>query len=534
MTAALEPPVPNSIDPEHGRRHYDSGIEVVHSEYDPESGPQARPAEADGYVYPTQHVQQDEGLEVSHNQSVPDEIPLDQTADSRSGIAPLEKTNKKRTLLFLGIAILLVVGAVVGGVVGTQVKKARGGRTSPDITTPTSMVGSPTSVSPGLAPTAVSWGYPHLEVFALTMNNTAAVYRKWRNSNATSESDSTPQGRDMELVGGHVDTTVAPSISLAWYLYTSGEGNTQNATSVHIYDMVYKTGLYKFHDEAQLFTPWGNVPKEKLYYWDIWENIERPHKTNYLSAPTCAQYDKTVDMVKVFFISPKSTGSTVCYFQFTSTSHWEGPFPIYGQDLHEWAPAVIAPEGNDTRLDVFAVSRQNNHLLHTHFEAETNQWAAYEDLKGFLTVPPTVVSPSPGRFEVFTRGGDGGLWQLTFDDGKWSDWHLISGTIRIQGQPHAVASNASSIDVFVWGEARGEMLYKTYDSTTQRWSPDNDGFTTLISSGLVGPPSALVYGSDVHVFAYNSQNQIVWQTIGSDKKASGDAKAWADVPYNVA
>ncbi|KAK7978413.1 hypothetical protein PG988_005903 [Apiospora saccharicola] len=209
-------------------------------------------------------------------------------------------------------------------------------------------------------------------------------------------------------------------------------------------------------------------------------------------------------MIKVFFISPDTAGAAVHYFQYTSTTDWQGPTRIPGPDLQGWAPAVVAWAGNDSRLDVFAVSRVNNHLLHTFKEAETDKWTEYEDLKGFVTVPPTVVSREPGRLDVFTRGGDGGLWHLSFRDGNWSDWKLLNGTTKIRGQPHA------------------------------KWFPENDGFTTLIPGGLVGPPNPMVDGDEVQVFAYNSQNQIVWQTIGSDKKAKGDARVWADVPYDVA
>lgn len=76
------------------------------------------------------------------------------------------------------------------------------------------MTGSPTSVAPGLAPTAISWGYPHLEIFALTNNDTSSVYRKYRNENATSETDFLPGGSEMELVGGGIDTNLAPSIAV--------------------------------------------------------------------------------------------------------------------------------------------------------------------------------------------------------------------------------------------------------------------------------------------------------------------------------
>ncbi|KAK7978412.1 fucose-specific lectin [Apiospora saccharicola] len=119
------------------------------------------------------------------------------------------------------------------------------------------MTGGPTSVNPGLAPTAVPWGYPHLEVYALTRNTTNSVYRKWRGMNAPSESDFTPAGRDMALVGGDVDTTIAPSIAVIPHLYLPGGSKGYNKTEVHIYGHHGQTGYYKFHSVDEIMTPWG-------------------------------------------------------------------------------------------------------------------------------------------------------------------------------------------------------------------------------------------------------------------------------------
>jgi hypothetical protein len=77
------------------------------------------------------------------------------------------------------------------------------------------------------------------------------------------------------------------------------------------------------------------------------------------------------------------------------------------------------------------------------------------------------------------------------------------------------------------------MLYKTYDSVERKWTPSDDKFITLMPSGLVGPPKGVVVGEEVYVFAYNDQNNIVWQTIGPDKTAKGEARIWAKVPADV-
>jgi hypothetical protein len=193
----------------------------------------------------------------------------------------------------------------------------------------------------------------------------------------------------------------------------------------------------------------------------------------------------------------------------------------------QWAtPAAVAWSGDSSRLDVFAVSKDNNHLLHYFSDNTFGHWSEYEDLGGFITTPPTVVSRTDGCLDVFARGGDGGLWHLSFESSHqtWSRWRRISGTTRIQGQPHAVSSSYKSIDVFAWGEHEGAMLYKTYDALTGKWTPGDEEFTTLIPSGLAGPPKGIVVDNDVHVFAYDDQNQVLWQTIGLNKIAVGDCE----------
>lgn len=159
----------------------------------------------------------------------------------------------------------------------------------------------------------------------------------------------------------------------------------------------------------------------------------------------------------------------------------------------------------------------------------------YEDLGGFVTTPPTVVAREPGSLDVFARGGDGGLWHLSLEDEKtWSPWRCISGNTSIQGQPHAISASRNSIDVFARGDGDGAMLYKTYDAVARKWTPNDDEFIPLGINGLVGPPKGVVFRDDVVVLAYDEDNNIVWQTIGSNKTAVGGPRILAKVPANVA
>lgn len=205
----------------------------------------------------------------------------------------------------------------------------------------------------------------------------------------------------------------------------------------------------------------------------------------------------------------------------------------------------MAWAGDDTRLDVFAVSQANNHLLHAYKVAETDRWTAYEDLKGFVTTPPVAVSRAPGRIDVFARGGDGGLWHRALDattsttakgnGSDWAAWQRLGGaTTKIRGQPAAVAVDGR-IEVFAWSaDGAGPLLRKTYDGA--KWLPgdndDDNGFVTVLDGGLAGPPHAATDGTgDVHIFAYSNRSELLWLKLGPDGKKKGDPVPIANVPY---
>ncbi|KAK8068886.1 hypothetical protein PG994_005502 [Apiospora phragmitis] len=472
------------FDDSHRETQPESGLEVVQSEYYPHPVPQVHISESHNDSYPVQPDFHYDGLGHHYAGEVhSDKIHVSHPDTERR--PDNSCMSRRKIVIVAAIGVVLILAAVLGGVLGSRASK-RNNESLSELFSTDAMTGSTTSVSPGLAPAAISWGSPHLEVYALTKNTTQSIYRKWRSSNATSLSDFTPPGKDMALVGGSIDTNLAPYIAGALQLVPIDTSFVPR-TEIHTRSTAAPTWRHKFHDNDNPLLPEGP---------DNWDDISSSLK---LGSP------------------------------------WSAALPIRddGPSLHTWAtPAVVAWAGDDSRLDVFAVSLVDNHILHTFKETEMDEWAEYENLKGFATVLPTVVSREPGRLDVFTRGGNGGLWHLSYENDSWAaGWSQISGTTRIQGQPDAVSTGSDSIDVFALGE-NGALLYKTYDGVAGKWRPE-DGFTTLISSGLVGHPKAIAQVSEVHVFAYNNQNQMLWQTIGTNKSTTGDAIVWAHVPYPV-
>jgi YD repeat-containing protein len=237
--------------------------------------------------------------------------------------------------------------------------------------------------------------------------------------------------------------------------------------------------------------------------------------------------------MKLFYQAKGQEGLSAWYFQWHPEDNWSNAIEVPGPDLQPMASAVVAWNGNDTRLDIFAVSRANSHLLHASWDAETAKWSQYEDLLGFVTTPPVAVSRGPGLIDVFARGGDAGLWHLAYDDkaSSWSNWTRISGDTKIQGQPDAISADANTLDVFAWGED-GSMLHKSFDPVSNSW-PLGDGFDVLVDSGLSGPPKSVSDAPGrIYVLAYDDQGQLIWKTLESGKSSS-NMVVLANVPMII-
>ncbi|KAI1170119.1 hypothetical protein F4777DRAFT_570501 [Nemania sp. FL0916] len=251
-------------------------------------------------------------------------------------------------------------------------------------------------------------------------------------------------------------------------------------------------------------------------------------------APSEVRYDPKVEIRRVFFLAEGTNGLAAWYFlwrpDIAEWPKWGQAVEIPGPDLQVMTPPVIAWNGNDTRLDIFAVSRANSHLLHASWDAETDKWTEYEDLHGCVTTPPVAVSRRPGIIDVFARGGDGGLWQISYDDdaGKWSSWSRISGDTKISGQPDVISIDSDSLDVFA-RSPEGAILHKSFDVASNTWSPD-DGFAVIMDGGFSGPPKVISDGPGrIHVFVYNDDNQLVGKTMKSQGNWN-DPMILADVP----
>lgn len=425
--------------------------------------------------------------------------------------APDRHRQLQRQLLHLGKLIrnpALPTRVITHKTKSSQPESGSGQENRTSISSPAEMTGSPTSVSPGLAPTAISWGHPHLEIYALTNNNTNSIYRKYRNANATGEGEFEPEGYDMELIGSNIDASSAPSIAVN----ERRENPTTNQTEVFI--NAEGSCYNNWHIDNQLWIWWGPC------FLGL----------SVVGAPVVVKYNASVTLVQVFSLGAADTRLAVYYTRWRARQdEYSDPAQIPGPDLQDMKPAVVAWNGDDTRVDIFVVARADNHLLHAWWSA--GSWSEYEDLQGFVTTPPVVASRAPGILDVFIRGGDAGLWHISYN-GTWTGWTRISSDSRIRGQPDAVAATRSIVDVFAWRED-GCLLHKSFDGNSGRWTPEHD-FEVLASGELISSPPNVVSDGEgsIHVFAYRNQDELIWIRLNSGSVGEGTyMTTLASVPY---
>jgi hypothetical protein len=347
------------------------------------------------------------------------------------------------------------------------------------------MSGTATILAVYSYPTAVSWGSPHLEVFALDSEGDPL----WKYRNTTSSWS--PQSGDLVSLDG-----TAASIEQAIAAVA------RDAENVDILVVGSDFGLWhKYHSTDLLWGPGS----------DSWES-----QGGIISiAPTVVSWGS--DRLDVFAIGAEPRYQLFQKY-WSLTGGWSDWIGLPDGEWELFAPTAVA-WGPD-RLDVFLVDKNTNALYHTY--GDGNSWqpsGSYDDLGGYCTSRPVALSRSEGLIDIFVRGGDAGLWQLSYSNGTWGKWAAIGSGTAIQAEPEAVSWGSGNIELFAWA-ADSSLLYKQLDTANdiQTWTP-RTGFQTL-GSGLTGPPKAVCDSQgSVDVFAYLQDRQIghlAWdQTSGA-------------------
>jgi hypothetical protein len=216
-----------------------------------------------------------------------------------------------------------------------------------------------------------------------------------------------------------------------------------------------------------------------------------------LSPPSVVSWSK--DRRDVFAIG---ADFAVYYKYADGEGEFSGWFSL-GGNWSTYSPTVVSRERNS--LNIFLIGRKDKALYTKSWNGTS--WSSFVRLGGYCTSRPAAVSWSSKRIDVVVRGGDAGLWHISYDaDIKvWSNWTSISGGTQIEGEPDAVSWSENRLDTFAWGKDKS-LLHKSFDGKT--WTP-SPGLETL-GTDLSGPPKGVSYAvKSLHVFAYGRKGNMV-------------------------
>ncbi|KIX03061.1 uncharacterized protein Z518_06611 [Rhinocladiella mackenziei CBS 650.93] len=488
------------MDMSHGVSHEAgpySELEVLSSEKTVHPAPQLH-VEPNCQASAEQDGAHKQGREYAHENSALIVIPAEDLPDAKYAAATYLKPVtvyhgrwKRKKWIILFVVALIAMGAIVGGVAGGLLSEHSGAKdtsaspsSSPPVSTataPPAMSGTATSLASYGYPTAVSWGYPHMEIFALN----SSMYPEWkyRPQNSTTNSENggwQPASNSVEPFIQLDNKTAADEFGVS--------AITRSPTDVDI----FITGA-----DQQLWQKYHNT----MTNWPAdWVLLAGSH----LSPPTAVSW--APDRLDIFTINSDHVLSQKWY---TSASGWEPYYTFSSQfSFKTYAPTVVS--WAEDRYDIFLVGSEDQSLYHKYYDGESWEPIDFEKLGGFCTSRPVAVCRQKGKTDIFVRGGDAGLWHMSFSQDvptpqQWSNWTSLSGRTAMQAEPEAVSSDSNTLHVFVWG-ADNALLYKSYDARTNSWTPSS-GFHTLGDS-LSGPPKAVFDGQSVHVFAYLKGGQL--------------------------
>ena len=195
-------------------------------------------------------------------------------------------------------------------------------------------------------------------------------------------------------------------------------------------------------------------------------------------------------------------------FQMTWTypNGWKSWYGIGGR-WETFTPTPVTWGPN--RLHVFVVDPDTSSLHHVWWEG--SDWQ-FEDLGGYCTSRPTAVSRNAGTLDVIVRGGDAGLWHLSYQQSSWGEWQSLDSGTSIQSEPEAITCASSNVELFAWSDD-GTLLHKSGSVLDGdiTWAPSK-GYE-VVGNGLAGPPKSVCDGEQsVDVFAYLDNGQVGQRT----------------------
>jgi hypothetical protein len=190
------------------------------------------------------------------------------------------------------------------------------------------------------------------------------------------------------------------------------------------------------------------------------------------------------------------------------------------------APAVAGLRGS-SHLDVVARGTDGSIYWTASNGGAFTSWTSLGAPPVGMTGDPTSLSSTPGRIDIFVRGGDSRLWQRFTDNrgANWSSWFQPLGTDGVLASaPMATSWGSGRLDVVVVG-TDGHLYQRYWEGG---WSAAwlDLGFP---SAGISGDPAAVGWAPGrLDLFVRGTDNRL-WQRFW----AGSGWSAWFQPVGNV-
>jgi hypothetical protein len=226
-------------------------------------------------------------------------------------------------------------------------------------------------------------------------------------------------------------------------------------------------------------------------------------------APPTVLVSQPGNQISVLGMSATTTG--IAYIQGTGYGAF-GPWST--NSIFTSTPAIVSPPaavswGSD-RIDVFARGGDNALYQITSTDNGTTWSSSWANLGGALLTAPTVVSWGPNRIDIFAdQFGTGALYNLSFNGTAWGGWQPMTGAawedINGGAVMTAIATAPWNLQVFVQGTDRTLYSNSLIGADVQGY-PTWGEWRALTSCFGPGAAAAVVSrdGSSLDLFALGS------------------------------
>lgn len=196
------------------------------------------------------------------------------------------------------------------------------------------------------------------------------------------------------------------------------------------------------------------------------------------------------------------------------------------------APAALAL---DSHVHLFA-SDANHKLAHLDWDGSPGAWTAnWENVEGYLSSAPSVVSGGSGRLDVFARGADFSLRYRKLENGQWSvDWENLGGSLA--SPPVAVTWGPNRLDIFAIGHDNTTIIHRWWDGTI--W---NDWENAVVLKDLgqnltfTSMPAVATWGPNrLDVFATASDGAVYHASLQYDTWSKPESLGLIPAVYSFA